>query len=85
MKAVGIYVIIKKIKVSSTIVGGLELTESQNKDVRYLRGEVISCGNQVECIKEGDIVHYDKHSGHNVEIDSVLYQVLRLPDIVLVE
>jgi co-chaperonin GroES (HSP10) len=39
----------------------------------------------VEGIKEGDIVHYDKHSGHNVEIDSVLYQVLRLPDIVLVE
>ena len=85
MKAINYYVIVDKIKEAPKKIGGLELTEDQNKDVRYLKGKVISAGNLVENLNEGDIVHYDKMGGHGIEWKEKLYYVLKLSDIVLVE
>jgi co-chaperonin GroES (HSP10) len=85
MQAINYYLIIDKIKEAPKKVGGLELTESQNKDVRYLKGEVISAGDQVPNIKTGDIVRYDKHAGHGIEYDDKLYYVIKISDVVIVE
>ena len=85
MQAINYYVVVKKIKEPPKKVGGLELTEDQNKDVRYLKGKVISAGSMVEVLKEGDIIHYDKHAGHGIELNEKLYYVLKIGDIVLVE
>ena len=85
MKAINYYVVVDKIKEAPKKVGGLELTEDQNKDVRYLKGKVISVGNLVENLNEGDIVRYDKMSGHGIEWENKLYYVLKIGDIVLVE
>jgi co-chaperonin GroES (HSP10) len=85
MQAINYYLIIDKIKEGPRKVGGLELTESQNKDVRYLKGEVISAGDQVPNIKKGDIVRYDKHAGHGIEYGDKLYYVIKISDIVIVE
>jgi co-chaperonin GroES (HSP10) len=85
MQAINYYLIIDKIKETPKKVGGLELTESQNKDVRYLKGEVISVGDQVPNIKPGDIVRYDKHAGHGIEYDDKLYYVIKISDVVIVE
>ena len=52
MKAINYYIIIKKIKEAPKKVVGIELTEKQNSDVRYLKGDFISFGNKVECISE---------------------------------
>jgi co-chaperonin GroES (HSP10) len=85
MKAINYYVVVEKIKEEPKKVGGLELTEAQNSDVRYLKAKVISAGNLVEAIGEGDIVYYDKHNGHGIQWKDKLYHVLKLADIVLVE
>ena len=85
MKAINFYVVVEKIKEAPKKVGGLELTEDQNKDVRYLKGRVIYAGPQADVLNENDIVHYDKHAGHGIEWQSKLYYVLKLGDIVLVE
>ena len=85
MQAINYFVVIEKIKEAPKTVGGLELTESQNSDVRYLKGKVISAGNLVESLKKGDIVYYDKHNGHGIEWKDKLYHVLKLGDIVMVE
>lgn len=85
MKAINYFVVIEKIKEAPKTVGGLELTESQNSDVRYLKGKVISAGNLVESLKKGDIVYYDKHNGHGIEWKDKLYHVLKLGDIVMIE
>jgi co-chaperonin GroES (HSP10) len=85
MKAVNYYLIVDKIKEAPKKVGGLELTEKQNKDVRYLKGKVISAGGEVKGIKEGDVVRYDKHAGHGIEYGEKLYYVIKAGDIVLVE
>lgn len=85
MQAISHYLVIDKIKEAPKKVGGLELTESQNKDVRYLRGKVISVGDLIPNIKEGDTVRYDKHAGHGIEYDEKLYYVIKISDVVIIE
>ena len=85
MKAINFYVVVEKIKEAPKKVGGLELTEDQNKDIRYLKGRVISAGPQANILSDGDLIYYDKHAGHGIEWGGKLYCVLRLGDIVLVE
>jgi co-chaperonin GroES (HSP10) len=85
MQAVNYYIVIEKIKEAPKKVGGLELTEDQNKDIRYSKGKIISAGDKVEMLNKDDIVHYDKHAGHGIQWKDKLYYVLKLGDIVLVE
>ena len=85
MQAINNYVVVEKIKEAPRKVGGLELTEKQDKDIRYLRANVISVGNLVPNIKEGDIVRYDKHAGFGIEWDSKLLFVIKSQDIVIIE
>ncbi len=85
MKAINYFVVVEKIKEEPKKVAGLELTEDQNIDGRYLKGKVISAGHLAEVLSKDDIVHYDKHAGHGIEWKDKLYYVLKLGDIVLVE
>lgn len=85
MQAINYYLVIKKIKEAPKKVGGLELTEKQNSDVRYLRATVISVGDKVPHIKEGDVVRYDKHAGFGIEWEDELLLVVKAQDIVLIE
>ena len=85
MKAINYYIVIDKIKEAPKTVGGLELTESQNKDIRYLKAKVISSGNKVDYIKKDSIIRYDKHAGHGIEWDDKMYHVITINDVVLVE
>jgi len=86
MKAINHFVIVDKIKEAPKKVGGLELTEKQNKDVRYIKGKVISVGDQVsELVSKDNIIRYDRHAGHGIEWNDNLYYVLKITDIVLIE
>ena len=85
MKAINYYIVVDKIKEPPKKIGGLEFTEEQNKDVRYLKGKVISVGGLVEGISEQDTVWYDKHAGHGIEFKDKFYFVIKASDIVLVD
>ena len=85
MKAINYYIVVDKIKEEPKMVGGLEFTEQQNSDIRYLKGKVISAGNLVEGLKDGDTVHYDRHAGHGIQFNEKLIYVLKAGDIVIVE
>ena len=78
MKAINYFIIIDKIKEAPKKVGGLEITEKNNNDIRYLKAKVVSVGDKVEHIQNGDIIRYDKHAGHGIEWNGALYQVLSL-------
>tara|TARA_R110002051_G_C8326623_1_gene435897 strand:+ start:104 stop:361 length:258 start_codon:yes stop_codon:yes gene_type:complete len=84
MKAVNHYVIIDMIKDEPVKVGGLILTEQTDEDNRYLKAKVVSIGNLVEGIKEGDIIYYDKHAGHGIQHKNKFYGVIKQLDIVLI-
>ena len=85
MQAINHYIVIRKIKEAPVKVGGLELTEDQNKDVRYLKAEIVSVGDKVTMLEPGDIIRYDKHAGHGIEWNDDLFHVINLGDVVIVE
>ena len=85
MKAVNTYIVVDKIKEPEKKIKGLLLTENLDEDNRYSRGKVISAGNLVEGINDGDIIQYDKHAGHGMEWKEKLYYVVRVNDVVIIE
>jgi len=84
MKAVNHYLVIDMIKEESK-VGGLILTDQTDEDNRYLKGKVVSIGNLVEGIKEGDTIYYDKHAGHGIQHKDKFYGVIKQMDVVLID
>ena len=85
MKAVNYYLIIDMIKEEPKKVGGLILTEETDVDNRYLKAKVVSTGNLVEGIKEGDTIYYDKHAGHGIQHKNKFYGVIKQQDVVLID
>ena len=85
MKAIGRNLIISKTKKGTTKTkGGLLLAENQREDIRYVEATVISVGTEVEGVSEKDIIFYDKHAGHKIEIDKKSYRVIKVQDVVVV-
>ncbi len=85
MKAVNDYIVVDKEKVGPKKVGGLILTEDLDQDNRYIKATIISVGDLVKGLKDGDVVYYDKHAGHGITWKEEMYQVIRARDVVLVE
>ena len=63
MQAINHFLVIDKLKEAPKKIAGLELTEKQNRDERYLRAKVISVGDLVPIIKKGDIIGYVGNTG----------------------
>jgi co-chaperonin GroES (HSP10) len=85
MQAINDYVIVDIIKEEPKKVSGLILTDETDESNRYKKANIISVGNLVEGVKEGDSIFYDKHAGHDIGYNDELYRVIRMRDIVLVE
>jgi len=85
MKAVNDYIVVERIKEQKTTSGGLLLTDDTDTDNRYKKARVVSVGNLADIIKVNTVVMYDKHAGHDIDYDSVMYRVIRLRDVVLVD
>ena len=85
MKAINRYIVIKNIKTEPKKVAGLIMTEETDVDNRYVKAKIISCGDLVEGLKDGDTIYYDKHAGHDISWKEELYMVIRDMDVVLVD
>ena len=85
MKAINHYIIIEDIKEGPKKVAGLIMTEETDSDNRYLKAKVISIGNIVEGIQEGDVIYYDKHAGHGIQHKDKFYGVIKQMDVVLID
>ena len=85
MRAINHYIIVKNIKTELKKVAGLIVTDDTDVDNRYIKAEIISTGNLVEGIKEKDVVYYDKHAGHSIQHEDILYQVIKSGDVVLID
>ena len=55
------------------------------KEEKKTSGGLLSVGNLADIIKEGTIVMYDQHAGHDIAYEDLMYRVIKLRDIVLVE
>jgi co-chaperonin GroES (HSP10) len=84
MKAVNTYIIIEKIKEEQKTQGGLILGDDK-AEIRYLKGKIISVGDNTVGLSKDDIIYYDRHAGHGIEWKEKMYHVIRQTDVVLVE
>ena len=85
LKAIGWFILIEEIKESvKTTDGGLLLTDAHTQDIRYVQGKVITPGTEVKGVEAGDIVLYDRHAGHGIEVDGEFYLIIQERDIALV-
>ena len=85
MKAINHYVIVDNKKEEPQKISGLILTDETDGSNRFKKANVISVGEKVEVVKEGDVVYYDKHAGNDIAYNDDLFKVIRYTDIVLVE
>ena len=85
MKAIGRNIIIKKLKEGVTETkGGLLLAESHRQDIRYVQATVVSTGTECDGINNDDVIYYDRHAGHKIELDGETFYVIKTGDVVFV-
>ena len=85
MKAIGNYILIEKIEPKTKKVGGLLITEKLDTNNRYIKAKIISIGDKVQVLKDGDTVYYDKTRETGVDYNDKIYTVIRDIDVVLVD
>ena len=85
MKAIGSNILIKKEKEGiKATEGGLLLSENQRQDIRYVKATIQSVGDLCAGIKAEDVIFYDRHAGHRIEVDGKAFQVIKMQDVVFV-
>ena len=85
MQAVNYYIVVENIKIPNKKVAGLFLTDDLDADNRYNKAKIISKGNLVEGLNDGDTIYYDKRMGHGITWNEKFYHVIKSGDVVLVE
>ncbi len=85
MNAIGRNIIIKKLKEGVTKTkGGLLLADNHREDIRYVEATVVSTGSECDGINKDDVIYYDRHAGHKIELDKETYHVIKAQDVVFV-
>lgn len=85
MKAVGNNLIVKAKSIKNKETeSGLLLSVKDREDIRYNEATVVSVSDKIDYIKENDVIYYDSHAGHGIEIDNEKYTVIKLQDVVVV-
>ena len=85
MRAIGTYIIIDELpeEVKKTS-GGLLLNEQTREDLRYRKGKIISLGESISVLNEGEVILYDKASGTGIDAGDKEYKVIMLRDVIAV-
>lgn len=84
MKAINKYIIIEKVTEEVKTESGLLLSGEDTNEFRYNKGIVVVPGTSVDTVKEGDIIYYDKSSGHTMVIKDKKHTIILERDVVVV-
>jgi len=84
MKAVGNYILIREPYEEKKSKSGLILTGSEGSEMRYGKGVVLTVGDKVVAVNEGDEIYFDKRQGHQVRLEGELVGVIREGDVVVI-
>lgn len=85
MRAIGKYIVIDPIReIDSKTKGGLILSDSQREDIRYRQATVVKSGTDVNVIKKGDKIYYDRNAGFDIEIKKEKYKIIKEFDVVII-
>jgi co-chaperonin GroES (HSP10) len=68
MKALGQFVVLRKVAEEVKNQSGLIMTEYTDKSIRYKLAEVVSVGDKVKDLGEGDKVYFDSAAGSDIRV-----------------
>ena len=84
MKPIGKNIIIETIEEEIKTSSGLLLSSEDANQLRYKKGIVVKPGTDVDVIKEGDNIYYDKRAGYTMLIEGKAYTIISQNDVVVV-
>jgi co-chaperonin GroES (HSP10) len=84
MKAINKYIIIKTVDEEVKTSSGFFLSAKESDSMRYKKGVVVEPGSNVETIKSGDEILYDKARGFTIIIDGETYTIIVENDVIVV-
>lgn len=84
MKAVNKYIIVETIVEEMKTESGLLLSGDDANQLRYKKARVINPGTNVDTVNEGDVIYYDKASGHTMILQDKKYTIILERDVVVV-
>ena len=84
MTPINKYLLVEIIEEQMKTESGLLLSGNETDQFRYKKGRVVAPGTNVDCVKEGDIIYYDKNAGYTMLVNDIKYTVILERDIVVV-
>ena len=84
MQPINKYILINSIDEQIQTESGLLLSGSDNEKFRYKNGQVVRPGTNVDFVKEGDFIYYDKGAGYTMIINDNPYTIILERDVVVV-
>ena len=73
MKPIGKNIIITPVEEEIKTNSGLLLSAEDMNQLRYKKALVIKVGSDVQVIKEGQMINYDKRAGHTMLIQDSIF------------
>lgn len=84
MKAIGKYIVLRKVAEESKTESGLLLSGEDMRQFRYAKGVVVEAGTDVKAISKDMMVYYDKTQEFTMLIDDEQYTIIQERDVVVV-
>ena len=84
MKVIGTNILIVPQEEETKSKGGLLMSASDTKELRYKKATVVSVGTMVEGVMPGNFIYFDKAAGHTIRVNEDLYTVITIRDVVVV-
>jgi len=83
-KPINKYIVVQKLEEELKTESGLLLSQEDANNFRYAKAEVVKVGSNVDVINDGDLIYYDKSSGHTMLIEDEPYTIILERDVVVV-
>ena len=84
MKVIGNNILIVPQEEETKTKGGLLMSASDTKELRYKKATVVAVGDLADSVRPGNFIYFDKAAGHGIRVNEDMYTVIRLQDVVVV-
>lgn len=84
MKIIGQNILIVPQEEETKTKGGLLMSASDTKELRYKKATVVAVGDLADSVRPGNFIYFDKAAGHGIRVNDDMYTVIRLQDVVVV-
>lgn len=83
MKVLNKNILIKEVK-EKKMAGGLDVTNLIKEEDRYHLGKAFQVGLNVENVKNGDNIYYDKNRSYQITLEGERYSIINESDVAVI-